>query len=139
MKKLQLACLAAIVAVLFAAAAFAAEDGKSDDGRWGFNLGLGGTFSTSEYRGVERLGTALPILGYEGDRLYLRGLSGGMMRSFYSLVITLCRLGLSARAHTRSQARARVSARADFSSVSARPRTMACVTRGLKGISPTRA
>jgi len=78
MKRIQLACLAAIMALLFASASLAAEDGKSDDGRWGFNLGLGGTFSTSEYRGVTRLGTALPIVGYEGERLYLRGLSGGM-------------------------------------------------------------
>ena len=60
-------------------AAVAADgDGKTGNNRWGFNLGLGGTFSTSEYRGVERLGTALPILGYEGDMLYLRGLSGGV-------------------------------------------------------------
>lgn len=78
MKKPILPCVAAITIVLALASFALAQDGRSDSNRWGFNLGIGGTFSTSEYRGVERLGTALPILGYEGQWLYLRGLSGGV-------------------------------------------------------------
>lgn len=78
MNKIQSVCFAAVLLVLSATVSLAAEGDKTDSARWGFNLGLGGTFSTSEYRGVERLGTALPILGYEGERLYLRGLSAGV-------------------------------------------------------------
>ena len=78
MKKPILPYVAAITIVLALASFALAQDGRSDSNRWGFNLGIGGTFSTSEYRGVERLGTALPILGYEGQWLYLRGLSGGV-------------------------------------------------------------
>jgi outer membrane protein len=78
MRQKVLSCIAAVTILIGSAFAVQAEENKNTDNRWGFDLGIGGTVSTSEYRGVERLGTALPLLGYEGDRLYLRGLSGGV-------------------------------------------------------------
>ena len=55
-----------------------AEEDLPPDDRWGIDFGLGGTFTSSEYKGVESLGSALPLVGYEGKWLYLRGLSGGL-------------------------------------------------------------
>jgi Outer membrane protein V len=78
MHKRILPQVAAIAIILVTAFAAQAEENKGDSNRWGFNLGVGATVSTSEYRGVERLGTALPLLGYEGEWLYLRGLNGGV-------------------------------------------------------------
>lgn len=78
MRQKVLSCVAAVTMIVCVAFAVQAEESKDANNRWGFNLGIGATFSTSEYRGVERLGTALPLLGYEGDWLYLRGLSGGV-------------------------------------------------------------
>ena len=78
MRQKVLSCIAAVTILVCSVIAAQAEENKSANNRWGFDLGIGGTISTSEYRGVERLGTALPMLGYEGDRLYLRGLSGGV-------------------------------------------------------------
>ena len=78
MRQKVLSCIAAVTILMCSVIAAQAEENKSTNNRWGFDLGIGGTVSTSEYRGVERLGTALPMLGYEGDRLYLRGLSGGV-------------------------------------------------------------
>ncbi len=46
--------------------------------RWGFNAGIGASLRTSEYKGINSLGSPLPLLGYEGNWLYLRGLSGGV-------------------------------------------------------------
>ena len=46
--------------------------------RWGFDLGLGGSVTSSEYKDVYAAGATLPLLGYEGDRFYLRGISGGL-------------------------------------------------------------
>lgn len=78
MKIRGLSYLATLTILLLTAFSAIAEEGKNDSNRWGFNLGIGGTVSTSEYKGVERQGTALPLLGYEGEYLYLRGLSGGV-------------------------------------------------------------
>ena len=78
MRQKVLLCIATVTIFMWSALAVQAEESKNDSNRWGFNLGIGATVTTSEYRGVERLGTALPLLGYEGDRLYLRGLSGGV-------------------------------------------------------------
>lgn len=44
----------------------------------GFNVGLGGSILTSEYKGMNGGGTAIPLLGYEGKYLYLRGVAGGV-------------------------------------------------------------
>lgn len=44
----------------------------------GFNFGLGGAVMTSEYKGMEGDAIPIPLLGYEGDYLYLRGVSGGV-------------------------------------------------------------
>lgn len=46
--------------------------------KWGFNAGIGASLRTSEYKGIDSLGSPLPLLGYEGNWLYLRGLSGGV-------------------------------------------------------------
>ena len=46
--------------------------------KWGFNAGIGASLRTSEYKGINSLGSPLPLLGYEGNWLYLRGLSGGV-------------------------------------------------------------
>ena len=78
MRQKVLSCIATVTIIVCAAVAVQAEESTSTSNRWGFNLGIGATVTTSEYRGVERLGTALPLLGYEGDWLYLRGLSGGV-------------------------------------------------------------
>ena len=52
-------------------------DATAQGDKWGFNAGAGASLRTSEYKGVDSLGTPLPLLGYEGKWLYLRGLSGG--------------------------------------------------------------
>lgn len=44
----------------------------------GFDMGLGGSIITSEYRDTRLAGSTLPLLGYEGERFYLRGVSGGV-------------------------------------------------------------
>ncbi len=44
----------------------------------GFNAGIGGSGTTNEYRGMSSDGTFLPLIGYEGEHLYLRGVSGGL-------------------------------------------------------------
>ena len=44
----------------------------------GFDIGLGGSVITSEYRDTRLAGSTLPLLGYEGERFYLRGVSGGV-------------------------------------------------------------
>lgn len=44
----------------------------------GFDVGLGGSVITSEYRDTRLAGSTLPLLGYEGERFYLRGVSGGV-------------------------------------------------------------
>lgn len=43
----------------------------------GFDLGLGGSLTTSEYKDMHGVGYALPLIGYEGEWLYLRGVAGG--------------------------------------------------------------
>ena len=78
MRQKILSCIATVTMIVCAALTVRAEESTNASNRWGFNLGIGATVTTSEYRGVERLGTALPLLGYEGDWLYLRGLSGGV-------------------------------------------------------------
>ena len=44
----------------------------------GFDVGLGGTIITSEYKDTRLAGSTLPLLGYEGEYFYLRGVSGGL-------------------------------------------------------------
>lgn len=44
----------------------------------GFDVGIGGTVITSEYKDTRLAGSTLPLLGYEGEHLYLRGVSGGL-------------------------------------------------------------
>lgn len=43
----------------------------------GFKAGLGGSITTNEYKDMSGNVTSLPLLGYEGEYLYLRGVSGG--------------------------------------------------------------
>lgn len=43
----------------------------------GFTLGLGGGLITNEYKDMHGSSTVLPLLGYEGEYFYLRGLAGG--------------------------------------------------------------
>lgn len=44
----------------------------------GFNVGLGGTVITNEYKDMHGDATILPLLGYEGEYVYLRGVAGGV-------------------------------------------------------------
>ena len=44
----------------------------------GFDAGIGGSATSNEYRGMRSDGTFLPLIGYEGKRFYLRGVSGGV-------------------------------------------------------------
>ena len=44
----------------------------------GFDVGIGGTVITSEYKDTRLAGSTLPLLGYEGEHFYLRGVSGGL-------------------------------------------------------------
>lgn len=53
-------------------------DAATQADKWGFNAGAGATLRTSEYKGINSLGSPLPLIGYEGKWLYLRGLSGGV-------------------------------------------------------------
>ena len=41
----------------------------------GFDVGIGGTVITSEYKDTRLAGSTLPLLGYEGEYFYLRGVS----------------------------------------------------------------
>ena len=67
-----------ILVLLCCAAALAFPPSLHAEGRWGFDFGLGGSVTTSEYKDVYAAGATLPLLGYEGDRFYLRGVSGGL-------------------------------------------------------------
>ena len=53
-------------------------DAAAQGDKWGFNTGLGASLRTSEYKGIDSLGSPLPLIGYEGKWLYLRGLDGGV-------------------------------------------------------------
>ncbi|MDD4700966.1 MAG: MipA/OmpV family protein [Desulfovibrio sp.] len=53
-------------------------DAAAQGDKWGFNVGAGASLRTSEYKGIDSLGSPLPLLGYESKWLYLRGLSGGV-------------------------------------------------------------
>ena len=53
-------------------------DAAAQGDKWGFNAGLGASLRTSEYKGIDSLGSPLPLIGYEGKWLYLRGLDGGV-------------------------------------------------------------
>lgn len=44
----------------------------------GFSAGIGGSIITNEYKDMHGNVTALPLLGYEGEYLYLRGVAGGI-------------------------------------------------------------
>ena len=44
----------------------------------GFNAGIGGSWTSNEYKGMSSDGTFLPLIGYEGEQFYLRGVSGGL-------------------------------------------------------------
>ena len=63
---------------------FSAQSGEKNDDSGvsamlvGFDAGLGGTYFTSEYKGMEENGTSIPLIGYEGEHVYLRGLSAGV-------------------------------------------------------------
>ena len=58
--------------------ALSEERDVPDDGRWGITVGAGASVSTSEYKGINNIGSALPLLGYEGRWGYLRGQSAGV-------------------------------------------------------------
>lgn len=77
MKKLTIVIL--LVAALSGPglAAFAAEGGEQSV-LAGFSAGLGGTLITNEYKDMHGNSTVLPLLGYEGEYLYLRGVAGGI-------------------------------------------------------------
>ena len=68
----------AVTALAFVLQLAAAVRAEGDSDRWGWGIGIGGTVISSEYKGIESGGSALPLLGYEGNWLYLRGLSGGL-------------------------------------------------------------
>lgn len=44
----------------------------------GFSLGLGGSLITNEYKDMQGNSTLLPLLGYESEYFYLRGVAGGI-------------------------------------------------------------
>lgn len=67
-----------ILLSLCCAAALALPFPLHAEERWGFDLGLGGSVITSEYKDVYSAGATLPLLGYEGEHFYLRGISGGL-------------------------------------------------------------
>ncbi|RUO31781.1 hypothetical protein CWE12_01920 [Aliidiomarina sedimenti] len=48
---------------------------SSTQAQW--NLGAGGISSDASYRGVDRDNFVIPVVGYEGERLYFRGLELG--------------------------------------------------------------
>lgn len=74
----RLLSLFLLLLVLAPAPGRAEESGFSMDMLAGFNAGIGGTMITSEYKGMSSGGTFLPLIGYEGEYLYLRGLAGGV-------------------------------------------------------------
>lgn len=75
---LVLLLLCCVLAPVTARADDTSSSGFDMDMLAGFNAGIGGTMITSEYKGMSSGGTFLPLLGYEGEYLYLRGLAGGL-------------------------------------------------------------
>lgn len=67
-----LACLLALPTL---AAAQAQDQSSPTTARWGLGLGL--AVSDSPYAGEGNKTTALPLLHYEGERFYFRGLTAG--------------------------------------------------------------
>lgn len=55
-----------------------APEEQSESVLSGFTLGLGGALITNEYKDMHGRSTMLPLLGYEGEYLYLRGVAGGI-------------------------------------------------------------
>jgi outer membrane protein len=63
-------------------AVFAADDKAPPSGpqgpRPGWGLGLGVVVSSAEYAGEDRRVRAVPLVSYEGERFFWRGISGGV-------------------------------------------------------------
>lgn len=68
-------CLFLTLFLLFPGRALCAEP-ESDLS--GLSLGLGGSVITNEYKDMHGNATVLPLIGYEGEYLYLRGVAGGI-------------------------------------------------------------
>ena len=73
--KLHRFILALLFIAIFSHNANAEPEGESMLA--GFSAGLGGTILTNEYKEMDGRQTILPLLGYEGDYFYLRGVAGG--------------------------------------------------------------
>ena len=68
-----------ILALLLLGASLSfAEEQSSPSMLAGFKAGLGGSITTNEYKDMSGDVIALPLLGYEGEYLYLRGVAGGI-------------------------------------------------------------
>ena len=75
---LQILAIASLLFFPIFAKAEPSDSVQDSEDKWGLQVGAGGTLSTSEYKGINNIGSAMPLLGYEGKWLYLRGLNGGM-------------------------------------------------------------
>ena len=53
----------AVTALAFVLQLAAAVRAEGDSDRWGWGIGIGGTVISSEYKGIESGGSALPLLG----------------------------------------------------------------------------
>lgn len=66
-----------IALLLFLEAPIMAAENQWQSMLAGFKAGLGGSITTNEYKDMSGNVTSPPLLGYEGEYLYLRGVSGG--------------------------------------------------------------
>lgn len=73
---MRFACIILTMLIFLESPVLAAE-GQQQSVLAGFKAGLGGSITTNEYKDMSGDVTALPLLGYEGQYFYLRGVAGG--------------------------------------------------------------
>lgn len=67
-----------LVCLGFCIMAHATEQEHQESMLSGFSAGLGGALITNEYKDMHGSSTLLPLLGYEGEYAYLRGVAAGI-------------------------------------------------------------
>jgi len=72
-----------VTAVVTAALPAAQSETQAEPEKSKFFVGAGAVISSKPYEGIRSKVYGVPILGYEGERLYLRGISGGYRLLMY--------------------------------------------------------
>ena len=78
MKKITCPWLFMLLIIFMWSATGLAENSSKGKKQLNLSLGLGAVYSSTPYRGADSEITPFPLLGYEGERLFLRGTKLGL-------------------------------------------------------------